>query len=93
MEIPSTEWREADWTPAEVLAWAPLEADWRALPGLVRHGFTHFRLELRVWAGATSNGAAEGRWLRPEDLGAAALPTLMRKVVRHALDATAATEP
>jgi A/G-specific adenine glycosylase len=96
MEVPSTEWREADWTPAEALAWAPLEADWRALPGPVRHGFTHFRLELEVWAGAVANGAAGaagGRWTRPEDVGTAALPTLMRKVVRHALAATAATEP
>ncbi|MEE9209761.1 MAG: A/G-specific adenine glycosylase [Kiloniellales bacterium] len=96
IEVPSTEWREADWTPAEALAWAPLEADWRALPGLVRHGFTHFRLELRVWAGAAGHGAAGtagGRWMRPQDMGAAALPTLMRKVVRHALEATAATEP
>jgi A/G-specific adenine glycosylase len=92
MEVPSTEWREADWTPAQALAWAPLEADWRALPGLVRHGFTHFRLELQVWAGATSNGAAAGRWILPRDLGAAALPTVMRKVARHAVEATAASE-
>ncbi len=91
-EVPSTAWREADWTLAEALAWAPLEADWRALPGLVRHGFTHFRLELRVWAGATSNDAAEGRWVLPADLAAAALPTVMRKVARHALEATAAPE-
>ncbi len=92
MEVPSTEWREADWTPAEALAQAPLEADWRALPGLVRHGFTHFRLELRVWAGATGNGAAAGRWILPGDMAAAALPTVMRKVARHALEATAAPE-
>ena len=92
MEVPSTEWREAGWTPAEALASAPLAADWRALPGLVRHGFTHFRLELEVWAGATSGGAAEGRWILPADLAAAALPTVMRKVARHAIEATAATE-
>ncbi len=92
MEVPSTEWREADWAPAEALASAPLTADWRALPGLVRHGFTHFRLELEVWAGATSGGAAEGRWILPADLAAAALPTVMRKVARHALEATAASK-
>jgi A/G-specific adenine glycosylase len=60
---------------------------------VVRHGFTHFRLELEVWAATAApatdcaaSGAA-ARWTRPEELDVAALPTLMRKVARHALDA------
>jgi A/G-specific adenine glycosylase len=97
MEVPSTEWREAPWSAEEAGAQAPAAAAWRPLPGVVRHGFTHFRLELEVWAApapAAATGAAPapapaaaGRWTRPEDLGALALPTLMRKVVRLALQA------
>jgi len=84
MEVPSTEWREAAWSAEEARAQAPVAASWQPLPGVVRHGFTHFRLELEVWT-APARGGAAGRWVRPEDLDAVALPTLMRKVARHAL--------
>ncbi|MEE9209354.1 MAG: A/G-specific adenine glycosylase [Kiloniellales bacterium] len=109
MEVPSTEWREAPWSAEEAGAQAPVvapgsapgAATWRPLPGVVRHGFTHFRLELEVWiapalgdppgdaSGDAPGGAAPatGRWVRPEELDAAGLPTLMRKVARHALAA------
>jgi A/G-specific adenine glycosylase len=102
MEVPSTEWREAPWSAEDACAQAPADATpWRPLPGAVRHGFTHFRLELEVWAApapgdlagglagdlAGDLGDGTGQWIRPEDLAAAALPTLMRKVVRHALEA------
>lgn len=93
MEVPSTAWRAAPWSAEEAGAQAPVatpaEAAWRPLPGVVRHGFTHFRLELEVWTATARDGPgqAAGQWTRPEDLGAAALPTLMRKVVRHALAA------
>ena len=89
MELPSTDWREAPWAGSEALAQAPLAAEWTELPGLVRHTFTHFHLELQVWAGSVSGTRASetGRWIRPEDLDALALPTLMRKAIRHALEA------
>ena len=54
IELPSTEWREAPWDAAEAVATAPAAADWRALPGTVHHGFTHFRLELGLFAGTTA---------------------------------------
>ena len=93
MEVPSTAWREAPWSAREAGVAAPVTAPWRPLPGVVRHGFTHFRLELEVWtapAPGDLNGdvAAAGRWTRPEDMDAAALPTLMRKVARHAIAAS-----
>jgi len=59
------------------------------LPGNVRHGFTHFQLELAVVSGV---GTTEGLWSRVERLGDHALPTLMKKVVRHAI-AALATHP
>ena len=86
MEVPSTAWRAAEWREAEALAHAPVAADWTHLPGLVRHTFTHFYLELTVWAGCTgAELAADGRWVRLDDLADLALPSIMRKVVRHAL--------
>jgi A/G-specific adenine glycosylase len=87
MEVPSTDWREPAWDRDEALGAAPVEARWTALPGRVRHTFTHFHLELEVWAGraAAGNAAAGGRWVGLDDLGGLALPTVMRKVVRHAL--------
>lgn len=85
MEIPSTEWRAEAWSEAEALARAPLPAAWRALPGLVRHTFTHFHLELELWAGRAEGTIPEGRRVALEQLGGQALPTVMRKLVAHAL--------
>ncbi|MEE8123878.1 MAG: A/G-specific adenine glycosylase, partial [Alphaproteobacteria bacterium] len=49
MELPC-EWREDPVKLADALARAPLPAGWRALPGTVRHSFTHFHLEICVLA-------------------------------------------
>jgi A/G-specific adenine glycosylase len=85
MEIPSTDWRAKPWTAKEALAEAPVEARWRELPGLVGHTFTHFNLELTVLAGrAGSNADTEGEWCPLETLASRALPSVMRKVARHA---------
>ena len=51
MELPSTAWRAAAWDEAEALAQAPFDAPWAELPGVVRHTFTHFHLELEVYRG------------------------------------------
>jgi A/G-specific adenine glycosylase len=94
MELPSTEWRAEPWAPSEAIAAAPLPTQWRELPGAVRHVFTHFELELRLLAGRVGEtteepvGANEGqgpRWCRLDHLSDNALPTLMKKVVAHAL--------
>jgi A/G-specific adenine glycosylase len=86
MEVPSTPWREAPPTPHEAAAAAPAPATWRVLPGTVRHGFTHFELALSVWAARCAvRPKAEGVWVPGERLGAHALPTAMKKIVRHAL--------
>jgi A/G-specific adenine glycosylase len=86
IEIPSTPWRDEPWTFAEALAAAPCGARWSPLPGSVRHGFTHFRLELSVLAGGTAE-PVDGIWSAVDRLSEHALPTLMKKVVRHALSA------
>ncbi|MBR9971200.1 A/G-specific adenine glycosylase [Magnetospirillum sulfuroxidans] len=86
MEIPSTPWRESPWQADELAAEQPLAAPWRPLPGLVRHTFTHFHLELRLVAGkASSNATPLGIWVALDKLGDHALPSVMNKVIRHAL--------
>jgi A/G-specific adenine glycosylase len=86
-EVPSTPWRGEPWSPDEAVNLAPAAADWLPLPGTVRHGFTHFRLELAILAG---RGEARGLWSQVDRLSDHALPTLMKKVARHAVSALAA---
>lgn len=87
-EVPGTEWRERPWTEDEALALAPAPGRWLPLPGQVRHVFTHFELRLTVVAATgLAPGLAEGMWCQPEDFAAHALPTVMRKVADHALQA------
>lgn len=129
----------------DAVAQAPFSADWRKRTGLVRHGFTHFELEIEVYvvevgeassplrpspladahvAGhlprtrgrnslhvldrlsspASGGGAGTGvkpvtaegeayfanltqeaRWVPIAELGDAALPTVMRKILAHGL--------
>jgi len=86
MEFPSTEWRSRPWREEEATAGAPLPARWRRLPGLVRHGFTHFELELVILSARVA-GKAAGTWCAIDRLSDLALPTLMKKVARHAIAA------
>ena len=80
MEIPSTPWRGEPWQVAEALTAAPATAEWRTLPGVVAHTFTHFHLELAVLAGRTRTPElAKGLWCPLDALDDQALPTLMRK--------------
>jgi A/G-specific adenine glycosylase len=87
MEVPSTQWRDSPWSEAAALASAPVIARWRRLPGVVRHSFTHFDLELQVLIGAVSGRRGtqgEGIWVQPAGLGEYALPTVMKKVIAFA---------
>ncbi len=93
-EVPSTPWIEAAETGMPVLDHAPVEADWRQLNGVVRHTFTHFHLELDVWATKVlaqpsvrpAAKPAQCRWVARQDLDTAALPSVMRKVIVHGLE-------
>ena len=89
IELPSTPWTEAPWGRADALTAAPAATDWRPLPGTVRHGFTHFRLELALLAGA-AHDPIEGIWAKPGEFGRYAFPTLTKKAVRHAQSALSA---
>lgn len=88
MEVPSSDWSEGPLPPLDsALSAAPVAVTRAtALPGLVRHGFTHFRLELAVAAARSGAAAPAGCvWCPPDAFGDYALPTVMKKIVRHAL--------
>jgi len=91
-EVPTSDWTH-DFDEASALTHAPRLArampKWRRLSGVVRHVFTHFPLELVVYAaGVLANTAAPNgaRWVALADLPGEALPNLMRKVLAHALE-------
>ena len=86
-EVPSTPWAGHAPSDAEIAAAAPLDLSWRRLPGVVRHTFSHFHLELEIVAAKAGDGwrMAEGLWVPVDRLGGQALPSVMMKVVRHAL--------
>jgi A/G-specific adenine glycosylase len=90
-EVPTTEWTH-DFDAAAALAQAPSIARvaprWRRLPGVVTHVFTHFPLELVVYAAevpANARAPRGARFISRSDLPGEAFPNLMRKVLAHAL--------
>ena len=85
-EVPTTQWLR-DFDEDSALDEAPLKAKWRRIPGIVTHVFTHFPLELVVFAATLPPRAKapEGaRFVPLKDLHGEALPSVMRKVLAHA---------
>ncbi len=91
-EVPSTPWTDKEWTLRAARSHAPIGARWRTLPGVVFHGFTHFQIEFRVVRGQVARVPLvtpdEAFWCAPADFDQQALPTLMKKLARHALDSS-----
>jgi A/G-specific adenine glycosylase len=88
LQPPLGPWTEEFPTAKEAALQAPFPASWRKRVGVVRHGFTHFELEIEVFT-ATTRSAREPEgaiWLGRDQLASAALPTVMRKIIAHALD-------
>lgn len=93
LEVPSTEWTASLPEVGDAMRTAPLKADWWPVPGLVTHTFTHFHLELLVYRALVDTDEGLTFWAEPErcqwharsKLRDAALPSVMRKVIAHAL--------
>ncbi|HYJ36756.1 MAG TPA: NUDIX domain-containing protein, partial [Rhizomicrobium sp.] len=49
LEPPLGPWTENFPSAAKALKQAPFEAKWTKRPGIVRHGFTHFELEIEIY--------------------------------------------
>ncbi len=88
-EVPGSEW-SADYKEKDALEAAPLaDVKWLKTAGIVRHVFTHFPLELTVYAARVPKRtrAPKGmRFVQLSSLGDEALPSVMRKVIAHALE-------
>jgi A/G-specific adenine glycosylase len=93
LEVPSTDWRE-EWVAADdALRAAPVGTQWWPVPGSVAHTFTHFRLELMVYRAIVPPDAPLNLWAEPERcrwvkrsrLAGEALPSVMHKVIAHAM--------
>ncbi len=89
-EVPTSDWR-AGYDNAAARKAAPRLAAalrWRRRAGVVSHVFTHFPLELTVYAAIAPSRARapEGmRWVKLAALDDQAFPTVMRKVIAHGL--------
>jgi A/G-specific adenine glycosylase len=135
LQPPLGPWSESFPSPKEALVQAPFRAAWKKRAGIVRHGFTHFELEIEVYVAdvgfpspftgqvsrakrvtegvsardSPPSAASGGRsprklgrkpkgdvsrppamtslvWIAQNELSRAALPTVMRKIIVHALD-------
>jgi A/G-specific adenine glycosylase len=93
-EVPTTEWAR-DFDDDKALKGAPhfitktKPLAWRRIAGVVRHVFTHFPLELTIYTTelpARTPAPKGARWVTLENLSGEALPSVMRKVVAHALE-------
>ena len=89
-EVPGSAWAN-DFDEKSALRAAPRlkGAKWKRVPGVVRHVFTHFPLELEVFLATVPRpikAPADARWAPLEGLAGEALPNVMRKVIVHALD-------
>ncbi|MCP5382445.1 MAG: A/G-specific adenine glycosylase [Kordiimonadaceae bacterium] len=85
MEVPSDEWALSNsWEnipPPRV----PIIANWDLLPGIVRHTFTHFHLELKIVKLDLEEmiNLQEGEWCAVDETEKYALPTVMKKIFTH----------
>ena len=90
-EVPGSEWtHQFDVDDAVRLAPDLARAKWRRVPGVVRHVFTHFPLELAVFLARVpraTKAPKNSRWVKLTEVSGEALPNVMRKVLAHALDA------
>jgi A/G-specific adenine glycosylase len=90
LELPSTPWQSLAPDDSLTTNCAPGPYAWRQLPGTVRHVFTHFELNLRVWVAAigakdkAEPPLGEGQWLERKVVPQAGLPTVMKKILAHA---------
>ena len=86
-ELPSSPWQEGPLEVGRALAHAPSAGNWRLHPNTIRHGFTHFVLELalaqaRIDGATTVDEGSGGIWCAPYAIEQLALPTLMKRLLR-----------
>ena len=81
--FPGTDW--GDKKPA-ALEGAPSSRNWEKCDETVRHVFTHFELYLDAYHSETASPDIDGIWAELENIGDYALPTVMTKALKIALN-------
>jgi A/G-specific adenine glycosylase len=87
VELPSAGW-SIDFDPETAATHAPIKAAWRRLPGFVEQAFTHFTLQLTIYAAKIKNAriaAPDCHWAPATELNNAGLSGVMSKAVAYAL--------
>lgn len=76
-------WPGSDWS-ADPAPKPPCDADWREVPGEVRHTFTHFHLILKVFVAELPQETHEGAatFINNRDFNPDHLPTVMAKAYK-----------
>jgi A/G-specific adenine glycosylase len=92
LELPGTPWRGEVWGEAEAAGYAPAPAAWMPA-GEVRHVFTHFALELAVWAGRVAVLPPGGETVGRGEVLTAGLPGVMAKAARAGLRVSGGAGP
>ncbi len=96
LEVPSTAWAEALPRLEDRFREVPVRGEWRLVPGIVSHTFTHFQLDALVYRAVVPKrvrltacaDAPRCQWVPRGDLADAALPSVMRKLIAHVLQDT-----
>ena len=96
LEVPATNWcvKPATGSDGSLEDATPIEAEWKSIPGMVTHTFTHFHLQLEVKIARVDDECLllprahidRCRWVPHTDLAEQALPGVMRKIIAHGLD-------
>lgn len=86
MEIPSTPWNNALNKSVRAAKLEIKSVKWTNVPGLVKHIFTHFKLELKVMIARVDDSTQVPgcQWYSLRKIDSAGLPTIMLKVINHA---------
>jgi A/G-specific adenine glycosylase len=82
LSLPTSDWRERPWSDAEAIAAAPIVAAWKPA-GEIRHVFTHFALDLRVFR--VEDDWSNAIWT--PRAGLEVMPSVFLKAAREALGA------
>ena len=84
-QVPTTDWN-SNRNGATGKAAAPVGGEWQSV-GTIRHTFTHFHLELEVWKLRIDHTPRIGGWwCNIGSIDNEALPSVMQKAVKFALD-------